>query len=353
MDGSSAIANPQTFTPAHQAELTAAQDDSEQLRLYLNHSGVGLWDCVIVDGDALHPESRWTWSAEFRRLLGYADALDFPNRVESWSDLLHPDDVDGTVAAFNAHVRDRTGRTPYDVQYRCKTKSGQWRWYRAVGGTTRDDAGLPLRVAGSLIDIDATKKREAEVAVIQQRQEAMIAMVRDGIAEMNAAAAEIETQSSDVVGRARNALSSVEKGSDGLNAMKDLLARVAETSAAIGAQIVAVQNIAKQTNLLALNATIEAARAGEAGRGFAAVAGEVKTLAGTSGRAAETITAQVDEAVGHIERAVSDADALLATMGEIVDAARATQTGMDAVSERLAMQTAALRRLSDSCEGQA
>src|SRR5216683_1794032 len=70
----------------------------------------------------------------------------------------------------------------------------------------------------------------------------------------------------------------------------------------IGTIIQLIQAIASQTNLLALNATIEAARAGDAGRGFAIVASEVKSLASQTAKA----TTEISEQIAAIQSATAD-----------------------------------------------
>ena len=135
-------------------ELNAVRERSDLLD---TSAGVGLWQAVLHKGDAFDPQSVWTWSPEFRRLLGYSSEVDFPNTCKSWSDKLHPDDVAATFAAFSGHLKDKSGGTRYDVTYRLMTKLGSYRWFRATGGWRRSADGHTVRACGSLSDVHDQK----------------------------------------------------------------------------------------------------------------------------------------------------------------------------------------------------
>ena len=134
--------------------LSGKAKNDELMDILGNYCGVGLWDARLVNEDALHPESQWMWTNEFRRLLGFKNESDFPNVCRSWSDKLHPDDATRTFAAFNEALKKKSAKSLYDVTYRLKMADGRYRWFRATGGVVHDSNGKAIRACGSLVDID-------------------------------------------------------------------------------------------------------------------------------------------------------------------------------------------------------
>jgi len=133
----------------------------ERLRLALYAAKQGLYDLDLTTGKA-------EVNDEYAMMLGYTPA-EFEETNARWTERLHPDDRKQVYGAYEAYVR---GEIPaYEVEFRQRTKSGDWKWIHSIGSIVeRDTGGRPLRMLGTHLDI--TERKQTELAL--KRQEALL-----------------------------------------------------------------------------------------------------------------------------------------------------------------------------------
>ena len=183
---------------------------------------------------------------------------------------------------------------------------------------------------------EETESQATSVASASEQASANVATVAAATEELSASVREISRQVNQAADSVKNANTMV-KNADMQVAG---LARAAEK---IGEVVALIDDIAEQTNLLALNATIEAARAGEAGKGFAVVASEVKSLANQTAGATNDITDQISTIQTEIGSTIEGIKTISDIIGQVEEI---STTIAPAVEE----QTAAVREIASNAQ---
>ena len=194
--------------------------------------------------------------------------------------------------------------------------------------------------------LDAVEQQQAQMSQIATAATQMAATAQSVAQSCEQAAVEAQ-QTREV------ALSSNQRSERTSASMRHLSSRLGDSAAAlqqlrdqtqqINRVVEVIKGIAEQTNLLALNAAIEAARAGEAGRGFAVVADEVRSLSKRTQDSTQEIAQTVDnlqrvvgQSVTLMEEACSQADGDIGSVLAMGDELQNIVDSVQRVSDRLA-----------------
>ena len=152
------------FAARRQGALAdAVREKQERLELMVQALSEGTMEWEIAT-------DRLRFSDRFRELVGLQE--EETTVYATFEERLHPDDRAPTFAAMQAHLEQGD---PYLVEYRLRSREGGWRWFESRAVTIRDGSGKPLRVIGSVNDIDARKRGEeaehARTAEVEQARD--------------------------------------------------------------------------------------------------------------------------------------------------------------------------------------
>ncbi|HAD03230.1 MAG: hypothetical protein A2091_03580 [Desulfuromonadales bacterium GWD2_61_12] len=137
----------------HRTDRELAKNE-ERLRLALRAANQGLFDIDLESGEMVV-------SPEYALMLGY-DPFTFHNSMALTRERMHPDDVESAQRAYDEYVGGQ--RDEYRVEYRQRTKDGDWIWVLSRGKiVARATDGTPRRMLGILANVSERKKNEAEL----------------------------------------------------------------------------------------------------------------------------------------------------------------------------------------------
>ncbi len=159
------------ITDSRQAE-EALRASEERLAYALTATADGLWDWNIVTGEVY-------FSPRYFTMLGYEPG-ELPSTFDTWQSLLNPDDADNAQSVVQQHIESQ--RESFGVEFRLKTKNGEWKWILGRGKVVeRDKEDKPIRMVGTHTDISELKLAEQSLKSNLEEQSAILESSMVGI----------------------------------------------------------------------------------------------------------------------------------------------------------------------------
>ncbi|MCU4675778.1 methyl-accepting chemotaxis protein [Catenovulum sp. 2E275] len=199
----------------------------------------------------------------------------------------------------------------------------------------------------SSVTDDSSKNLQLQNDEIQQAATAITQMssavdeVADTAQKTSSSSSETKRLAGEGQQKVKETTQVIELMSQDMAQSTQVINQLAENVASIGQVLDVIRAVAEQTNLLALNAAIEAARAGEAGRGFAVVADEVRSLAHRT----QVSTGEIENMVRLVQESAQEA---VRTMQDSNSKTERAQTVAKAASDALNQITEQINLISDS-----
>ena len=128
----------------------ALQEREERFRAAVTGSNDGLYDVDLKTGFVYY-------SPRFLELLGYSDHADeLPPHISEFEKRIHPEDRAGALQRMQESISQRT---PFHAEYRLRCRNGDYCWFQFRSNIQCDALGQPMRLAGFLTDITASKRQ--------------------------------------------------------------------------------------------------------------------------------------------------------------------------------------------------